>query len=162
MAGKEGVQVIETNARFGDPEAMNVLALLKASLYDVFDKIADAKLSEIEIDWETSATVVKYLVPNGYPEKSVAAEEIYVDSDVLKDSGAQIYFASVEKKEGKIYSGKSRSVAVLGKADTISNAEKIAEVGCTALTGPLWHRGDIGTAELIEKRITHMKQLRGE
>ena len=162
MAGGDGMQLIETNARFGDPEAMNVLALLKTPLYDIFEKIADAKLSEIDVDWEGNATVVKYLVPNGYPQKSVAPEQIYVDDEVLSNSGAQIYFASVEKKEGKIYSGKSRSVAVLGKAGTIADAEKIAEAGCTALTGPLWHRGDIGTAELIEKRIKHIKELRGE
>ena len=56
-----GVKVIEINARFGDPEAINVLALLKNSLTDMFLSIADGNLERPE--FSDQSTVVKYLVP---------------------------------------------------------------------------------------------------
>jgi phosphoribosylamine--glycine ligase len=163
MTTAQGIYVIETNARFGDPEAMNVLSVLKSDLYDIFDLMAQKKLSEIQIDWEQKATVVKYLVPNGYPKKSVEPAPITIDYDALESCGAQIFFASVdEKDDGKIYSQKSRSIAVLAKADTIEKASDITEIGAQAINGSLWHRKDIGTKELLDKRIEHMKILRGE
>ena len=44
---------------------------------------------------------------------------------------------------------------------TIEEAEQIAEEGCNFVSGPVWHRKDIGTKELIDKRIAHMRLLRG-
>jgi len=161
MTCKDGIYVIETNARFGDPEAMNVIAVLENSLYEVFVAMADRKLKDIEIKWEQKATVVKYLVPNGYLQKSVGSSQIEIDYEEINQSGAKIYFASVNEKDGKIFSGKSRSIAVLGKADSIFEAAEIAEEGCHSVDGPLWHRKDIGTKELVQRRIDHMKKLRG-
>lgn len=162
MVTAKGVQVIETNARFGDPEAMNVISILKNNLYDVFEACFERKLDSYSIEWEQKATVVKYLVPNGYPGKSVEAAEIVVDENELSDVGAEIFYASVEERDGKIYSGKSRSIGILGIADSIYEASEIAEAGCHAIDGPLWHRKDIGTKELVDKRISRMKEIRGE
>ncbi len=163
MTTAHGIYVIETNARFGDPEAMNVLSILKSDLYDIFNSMAQKTLFNMQIDWEQKATVVKYLVPNGYPKKSVEPAPITIDYDALESCGAQIFFASVnEKEDGKIYSQKSRSIAILAKADTIERAGEITEIGAQAISGPLWHRKDIGTKELLDKRIAHMKSLRGE
>ncbi|MEC9377196.1 MAG: phosphoribosylamine--glycine ligase, partial [Candidatus Neomarinimicrobiota bacterium] len=54
----------------------------------------------------------------------------------------------------------SRTVAVVGVADTISEAENIAEKEISAVEGPLFHRNDIGTEQLVNKRIAHMESLR--
>ena len=61
MEWENGVKVIEFNARFGDPEAMNVLALLETPLADIFLSITDG---HIEIPkFKHANTVVKYIVP---------------------------------------------------------------------------------------------------
>ena len=54
----------------------------------------------------------------------------------------------------------SRTVAVVGIDDTIEKAEKIAEKEISKIQGPLFHRKDIGTNTLIQKRIKHMESLR--
>jgi len=54
----------------------------------------------------------------------------------------------------------SRTVAIVGIADTISEAEKIAEKEVSSIAGPLFHRIDIGTDDVIQKRIDHMESLR--
>jgi phosphoribosylamine--glycine ligase len=47
-------------------------------------------------------------------------------------------------------------------AETISDAEKFAEKEVSSIKGPLFHRVDIGTDEVIQKRIDHMKELKCE
>lgn len=158
IATKKGVYVIEINSRFGDPEAMNVLSVLRTPLYGVLLDMADGRLKK-DLLWEDRATVVKYLVPKGYPGNSVEPAPITIDEKKLGE--AELFYGSVSEKDGMIYSGRSRSIAVLGKADDIYEAQRVARRGCDAVRGELWYREDIGTEELISVRFEHMKKLRG-
>jgi len=158
MITSGGPRVIEFNSRFGDPEAMNVLALLKGSLADVFLSMADGKLERPEFSGD--CTVVKYLVPEGYPGKSLTDAEVRVDAAALEKTGATIYYASVYEREGRILTTGSRAFGILGVGNRLQDAEACAEKGCGCVSGPVWHRHDIGTAELVQKRIDHMKELR--
>ena len=163
MATSDGVMLIEINARFGDPEAMNVLALLKTPLADVLETIATGgHLNKMKVRFKTDATVVKYLVPEGYPGKAVAPSLLTIDAKKLKQSKAELFYSSVDSRADGLYTGSSRSIAVLGMGKTISEAESRAEAGCSSVTGQIWHRSDIGTDTLIQKRIEHMKDLRGK
>ncbi|MGA7385844.1 MAG: hypothetical protein WBW81_14475 [Methylocella sp.] len=56
----------------------------------------------------------------------------------------------------------SRAVAFVGIANTLFEAEKIAEDAASMVEGPVFHRRDIGTAELIQKRVDHMHGIMGE
>ncbi len=159
MITAEGPKVIEFNSRFGDPEAMNVLALLRTPLSEVFRAMADGKLGKVEFSGQ--CTVVKYLVPEGYPGKPEKDAEFAVDAACLGKGGAKAYFASVYEKDGKTYTTGSRTVGILGMGKTLADAEAIAERGCSCVSGPVWHRRDIGTQELVQKRIDHMKEVRG-
>lgn len=159
MAGKTGVKVIEFNARFGDPEAMNVLALLQGSLSDTFLSIAEGRLRAP--GFSKDCTVVKYLVPDGYPDKPLRDAEVSVDAPAIKKAGASVYFASVYEKGGKICTTGSRAFGLLGRGKTLEDAEHLAESACAFVKGPVWHRKDIGTKALVEKRLRHMRSLRG-
>ena len=72
----------------------------------------------------------------------------------------QLYFAAVDERENGLYETGSRTVAVVGIADTIAEAEKIAEDEIQRVQGPLFHREDIGTAELVKKRVEMIRQLK--
>ncbi len=162
MATHGGVSVIEINARFGDPEAMNALAVLKTPLLDIFNAMADGTLADVKMEREAATTVVKYVVPEGYPNKAVEPFPIGIDYACLKKSGAEIFFASVDERDGQIFSGMSRAIAVLGKGASIAQAQVVAEEGCGCIFGRLWHRRDIGTPNLVQKRIEHMQKIRRE
>lgn len=154
IAAKDGVYVVEFNARFGDPEAMNILPLIKDNW---IERILDKKLGS-GLKFENKATVCKYLVPAGYPENPVKTE---ISVDESKFGGnSKIYYASVYEENGKILSTHSRSIALLGIAETIEEAERIAEDSTKFVKGNLYHRRDIGTKELIDKRVEHIKRIR--
>ena len=65
MATTNGIKLIEYNARFGDPEAMNVLSILKTDLVEICEHIINGSLDKIDIQFENKATVCKYAVPEG-------------------------------------------------------------------------------------------------
>ena len=157
MATVNGVKLIEYNARLGDPEAMNVLSLLESDYIDICIAIAEGTLDQINVQFSNQATVCKYAVPKGYPESPIKGQEIDVSSVENRDG---LFYASVDIKNGQLIEAGSRTVAVVGMADTISKAEAIAEKEISAVKGPLFHRRDIGTASVIQQRIDHMNSLR--
>jgi len=158
MKTKKGLKIVEFNIRFGDPEAMNILPLMKSNFVIVCQQILDGNLTG-PLEFEKKATVCKYLVPEGYPVKPTANSEIIIEKEAIAKLGAKLYYASVSEKEGKIYTSTSRAIAVLGIADTLGEAEKIAEKGTTFIHGALFHRTDIGTQEVLERRIKNMDKI---
>lgn len=158
IAVKNGVRLIEYNARFGDPEAMNMLGLLKTDFIDICEAIIAGTLNELNVEFERKATVLKYVVPEGYPENSVKNKQIGLHP--LPD-GAKLYFSSVDEREGHLYILGSRAIAVIGYGADLAEAEAIAQKAAETISGPVFFRKDIGTADLIQKRIDHMVNLRG-
>ena len=157
MATASGVKLIEYNARFGDPEAMNVLSLLESDFIDICIGVADGTLNQVDVQFANKATVCKYAVPEGYPDNPVKGEPIDV-SKVKNLDG--LFYASVDIQNGQLVEAGSRTVAVVGMAETISDAEKITEKEVSAVSGPLFHRKDIGTDDVVKKRVDHMNSLR--
>ena len=157
IATADGVKLIEYNARLGDPEAMNVLPLLESDFVEVCHGIVNGNLDERNVSFSRRATVCKYAVPEGYPDSPVKGEPIDVSS-VTETS--QLYYASVDMKDGTLIEAGSRTVAYVGIAGSLVKAEAKAEGEISKVRGPLFHRTDIGTTELIQKRVEHMQTLR--
>ncbi|MFC6976254.1 phosphoribosylamine--glycine ligase [Halomicroarcula sp. GCM10025709] len=160
MLTSEGPKVVEFNARFGDPEAMNTLPVLNTPFLDVLTAARDEEALP-QLSFQPKATVCKYAVPDGYPTDPEAGARVTIDEDNAGD--ALLFYASVDQREDGIYTTTSRSYAVVGIADSISEAETIAEDALErAGTEGLRVRHDIGTAELVQQRIDHMAEIRGE
>lgn len=159
IATKHGVYVIEFNARFGDPEALNVLTILQSDFVEVCDAMATGNLTADKVVFAPQATVCKYAVPNGYPDATIKSAAI--DISAVKNK-ANLYLASVDMVDGRIMATNSRTAAYVGVAETISNAEEVAEREVRGIAGPLFHREDIGTDMLIQQRVDHMRRLRSE
>jgi phosphoribosylamine--glycine ligase len=138
MKTTDGIKVIEYNARFGDPEAMNVLSILSDSMDDICQSIIDENLKHVS--FENLATVCVYLVPEGYPGTDVVR-----DSPIVIDSGgsSQVYFASVYENGDQILTTGSRAVAILAKAKTVEEARQIAYEDIKRIRGRIRYRSDI-------------------
>ncbi|MDK2916098.1 MAG: phosphoribosylamine---glycine ligase [Euryarchaeota archaeon] len=155
MNTRDGPKVIEFNARFGDPEAMNVLSLLSSDFAAIVGHVIDGNLAPSHVRFEKKATVCKYLVPEGYPDAPRANEPL-----TLGDYGdALLYYANVEERNGTLHTLTSRTLAFVGKGETLEEAEAIAEKAASSVSGRVFHRRDIGTPELLEKRCRHMREI---
>ena len=159
MLSSDGPRLIEFNARFGDPEAMNVLPLMKTKMVDVCKAIADGNLDKVEFN--NLASVCKYIVPEGYPDTEYAGEKIEVDEKAIEDLGAKVFYASVSEDDDGVKLTGSRALGIVAQGESISEAEKIAEKACEFVKGPVYHRSDVGTEELVQKRVNHMNEIKG-
>ncbi len=157
IATIDGVYLIEYNARFGDPEAMNVLSILETDFIDICQSIIEESLHQIKINFSNQATVCKYAVPEGYPDNPVKNKQLDISKVKNKDN---LYYASVELKNNTLFGLGSRSVAIIGTGDAIWEAEEIAESEISKVKGPVFHRKDIGTTKLLQKKINNMASLK--
>jgi phosphoribosylamine---glycine ligase len=161
MNTRDGPRVIEFNARFGDPEAMNVLSILSSSFTDVCAGIADGDLSASKVRFDRKATVCKYVVPAGYGTEPAAGKEVRVDEEAIARLGARAYYAMVSEVDGRIVTTTSRAVGVVGIDDAIEGAERSCEEALNHVHGEaLFVRHDIGRPEVLRKRMEHMSQVR--
>jgi len=160
MLTADGPKVIEFNARFGDPEAMNVLSVLETPFTEVSKGIAFGKLKDLELRFKPLATVCKYVVPEGYGVASLSGQEITVDEKAIKGTGAELYYASVDERGGKVYTTTSRSLGVVGIHEDIVQAEKIAELALSHVQGRIFMRHDIGKEASIARKVRHMDEIR--
>ncbi|MEA3190715.1 MAG: phosphoribosylamine---glycine ligase [Thermoplasmata archaeon] len=164
MLTADGPKIIEVNARFGDPEAMNVLHTLQSDYLGILEGMATGTLSQHQARFRGVATVVKYVVPQGYGGPTPAAGQfIQVDDFNIKRSGGAVYLGSIEQHmSGPLVTMASRTLAVLGEGPTIEAANTVCEASLQHVHGDrLYVRHDIGTQALLERRVAHMAEVKG-
>ena len=163
MLTVDGPKIIEFNARFGDPEAMNVLSILDSNFEKVCLQIADGNLKE-DVKFAPKATVCKYAVPKGYGTSNVeSGREISFDLENFAKSKAILYYANINMVGDEMITGTSRSAGVVGVSNSTDEAEWNCEVGLSCINCDyIAVRHDIGKASLIRKRVDHMARLRGQ
>jgi len=142
MMTKNGVKVIEYNARFGDPETQVVLPRLKTDLVDIMEACIDEKLDSINIEWEDNAAVCVVLASGGYPVKYTSGYEISGLSDV---TDGYIFHAGTKAVDGKILTAGGRVLGITATAPDLDSAIKKAYENVKKVTFKDMHyRKDIG------------------
>jgi phosphoribosylamine--glycine ligase len=158
MATRDGVKLIEYNARFGDPESLNLLPLLETDLAEICRAIVESTLADCAVRFSPKASVCKYVVPEGYPDNLRKGDELLLPTELPR--GVTMYLSAVDVKDGQLIATGSRTLAVVGTAATIAEAEAACERVVRQIQGPFFHRTDIGTAPSIARRVKHMKAVR--
>lgn len=141
MLTQNGVRLIEYNARFGDPEAMNVLPLLQSDFVELCHALVSGQLHNASVSFAPLATVCKYAVPKGYPDSPIVHTTIDTTSVHNRDI---LYYAAVHCENNEIKTTHSRALAILAQGNTIAQAEHLAESEIKNVKGQLFHREDIG------------------
>lgn len=160
MATKEGAKLLEYNVRFADPESMNILPILEDNFVDLCRSVARGGLP-LRAHFARKATVCKYVVPPGYGTHPKAGEQLKVDEDSIRRTGAHLYYAAVDERSGHIYTTTSRSLAVVGIADDLGKAEAISEEALACIGGSFYARRDIGKPEVVQHKVEKMRRIRG-
>ena len=71
----------------------------------------------------------------------------------------RIYHAALDQRDGNYFLTGSRAIAFVGIGRNLQEAESIAEEAASAVRGPVIHRRDIGTQELVERRVAHVRSF---
>ncbi len=138
-----GPFLIEFNARFGDPEAMNVLSLLKTPFIEVAKQITNKTLKKPS--FENKATFCLYVVPEGYPENPVKNQPIMIDHEKISQiKNVTLFYGSVNQQDNQILTTSSRTLAILTTAPTLLEARNTAYEAARYIHGKIRFRKDIG------------------
>lgn len=140
---KEGIKVIEFNARFGDPEAEVVLPRLESDIFDVFMSIIEGK--DLELKWDKCYTIGVVLASKGYPGSYEKGYKIRG----LENVKGHIYHMGT-KFDGKDYITNSGRVLILVQqgASLEEAREKAMEDIKNIKCDKLFYRTDIGSKSL--------------
>ena len=136
MKTKEGIKVIEFNARFGDPETEVVLPRLENDLLEVIVDLMDNK--PVCLNWSNDVILGVVMASCGYPEEY---EKGYIINNISKE----VIHMGTTIKDSSIITNGGRVLFVLGRGRTFTEAQKdayknVKEIKCDNL----YYRNDIG------------------
>lgn len=135
----DGIRVIEYNCRFGDPEIIPLFEAMKTNFYNICKNISKKTLAPIHFD--CSCVLTKYIVPEGYPNKSLKNYEFYVH----KIDNNKIIWASCEKINNHYLQLGSRTFAYTLKGNNILDLQKQMNKDLEKVQGRVFYRKDIGS-----------------
>lgn len=129
------IKLIEFNCRFGDSEVYNLLNCIETDLSLIFKHMTEGTLNNINIKIKKHVSIVKYLVPNGYPDKS---EKKQISYQNMKN----VYAASLNNDCMLLG---SRAIAVYAEGNTKNEAYHNCESLINQINKDnLYWRKDIG------------------
>ena len=149
MMTARGPQVLEFNARFGDPETQAIVMRLAydsgGDLLESLEACVDGRLSDIEFKWKPGASACVIASSGGYPGSYKTGFEITGLDAVAKMPEVQVFHSGTSFSDGKVLTSGGRVLGVTAAADTLAEAlDKAYEaVGKIQFEG-MYFRRDIG------------------
>ena len=161
MLTASGPKLLEFNARFGDPEALNVLTLYEQGDFDqLLYGVATGRVDPNLVRFRPRATVAKYLVPAGYGDHPVPGAVLELDLPAIEAAGVHVRYGAVEAAgAARVRLTTSRGVALVGEASAVHEASTRVDAALAAVRGEYYVRRDIGTADDLARRVEHMRRL---
>ncbi|MFB9906822.1 phosphoribosylamine--glycine ligase [Allokutzneria oryzae] len=136
----DGVQVIEFNCRFGDPETQAVLALLRTPLAGLLKAVATGTLADQPpLDWADGAAVTVVVAAEGYPGRPRTGDVI-----TGSEGDGVLHAGTRRRDDGAVVSAGGRVLSVVGIGEDLDAARDDAyrKIARVHLTGS-HHRTDI-------------------
>ena len=148
MLTKDGPQLIEYNARFGDPECQVLMMRLESDLVELMQACAQGRLAEVdapELSDDFALTVV--MAAEGYPDTPKKGGRI--DLGEAEANGARVFHAGTKLDGDTLTSsgGRVLNVTARGTSATEAQARAYAAVGAIDFADGFCRR-DIGQREV--------------
>ncbi len=145
MLTDRGPQLIEYNARFGDPETQVLMMRLDSDLLELLALTVEDRLSEARPQWSADAALTLVMAAKGYPGAYSKGAVISGIERAEAIPGVQIFQAGTARVDGRLVAAGGRVLNVTARARTIAEAQARAYEAAAAIDFPGgFYRGDIG------------------
>ena len=122
MMTSRGPQVLEFNARFGDPETQAILARLDSDLADALDAAIDGRLAEITLAWKPGASVCVIASSGGYPGGYETGKPIRGLDAAERVEGVVVFHSGTARRAGEVVTSGGRVLGVTATASDLREA----------------------------------------
>ena len=145
MITEDGPQLMEYNARFGDPECQVLMVSLKSDILDALIACAEGSLKDITLEWHDTAALTVVMATNGYPGRYESGSEIKGLEAAGTVEGVVVFHAGTRMENGKVVADGGRVLGVTASAPTVTEAKERAYTAVDLIDWPEgFNRSDIG------------------
>jgi len=129
MLTDKGMQVLEFNCRFGDPETQAVLPRLASDLTPALKACVDGTLTEDMVSWQPSACVSVVMASGGYPGAYEKGKVIEGVDKAESEEGVTVFHAGTKQVAGGVVTSGGRVLGVTALGDDLPSAVDRAYAG---------------------------------
>lgn len=152
MMTAKGPQVLEFNARFGDPETQAILMRLESDLVEALEACVEGRLSDTELRWSPGASACVIASSAGYPGNYKSGFPIAGLETASRIPGVEVFHSGTALKDGRIVTSGGRVLGVTANAPNLQDAldrayQAMAEIRFEGM----YYRRDIGHRALRSK-----------
>jgi phosphoribosylamine--glycine ligase len=145
MLTDKGPQLIEYNARLGDPETQVLLPRLRSDLVTALLAACDSVLDSISLQWSDEAALTVVMAAKGYPGAVEKGSEIRGIDKAEAVDGVLVFHAGTKQDGDRIVANGGRVLNVTAMGRTITEAQAKAYEAVAKIDWPQgFCRRDIG------------------
>ena len=145
MMTPRGPEVLEFNARFGDPETQALLVRLESDLLDALEACADGRLAETQMRWAPGASACVIASSAGYPGSYETGKTISGLNVAAQIPGVEVFHSGTSLVDGQTVTAGGRVLGVTAVADSLPEALRRAYQAMAEIEFEgIYYRRDIG------------------
>jgi phosphoribosylamine--glycine ligase len=126
MLTNNGPQVLEFNARCGDPEAQPYLMRLENDLAELLEACVERRLDKMTLRWRPEAAVCVVMASAGYPGSYAKGKSISGLEEAGRLPNTKVFHAGTACSSGKIVTSGGRVLGVTALGDGLAAARNRA------------------------------------
>ncbi|MCO6429854.1 MAG: phosphoribosylamine--glycine ligase [Deltaproteobacteria bacterium] len=147
MLTESGIQVLEFNARLGDPETQVILRRLRSDFFEVLYALSEPAGSDQvpPIDWTSQSAVCVVLASEAYPAKPITGDEITgIEAAEALEGVAVFHAGTALDGQGRLVTAGGRVLNVTAVGNTLAEATLTVYRACKLINfRGMQHRSDI-------------------
>jgi len=152
MINQGEANVLEFNARFGDPETQPILMRMKTDLIPILEAIVDERLHQVSLQWDERPAVCVVMASKGYPESYQKGMEIKGLNKVKGMQNVEVFHAGTALKDNRMVTCGGRVLGVTALGSSIAEAINLAYQATSQIHWEdAYYRKDIGKKALQRK-----------
>ncbi len=153
MITDKGPELIEYNARFGDPECQVLMARLIGDFLPLLLASADGTLDQVEAKWRDEAALLVVMAAAGYPGAYEKGSEIKNLGPAAELPGVTIFHAGTKLEDGRFKAVGGRVLGVTALGAGVAEAQAQAYNAVSVIDWPQgFCRSDIGWRAVARER----------
>lgn len=137
----DGPQLLEFNARFGDPETQVILPQLTSDLGELLAASATGSVADVEVSWRDGAAVTVVLASGGYPEGYATGVPIVGVDQAASDPDVTVFHAGTRRSaDGTLVTSGGRVLDVTARGPDVASARQAAYLAAERISWDGMHR----------------------